>query len=138
MPPALYNVANMLATGVGCERDEAKARKWYGVSAEMGDGSAMFTFASWCARGRGGPEDQPLAFKWHEEAARLGHPLAAFNTAHHYLQGVGTTQVVVSVFFLPSFVPLLLVPAVYNQFCVLFDSLSPSLIVHFIECAICG
>jgi len=78
-PVAAYNLAILLAQGMGTERDDSAAAHWMTVAAEAGLVSAQNTLALMYLHGRGVPRDRRAAVRWLAKAARAGHPLAQAN-----------------------------------------------------------
>ncbi|KAJ1400316.1 hypothetical protein B484DRAFT_339236 [Ochromonadaceae sp. CCMP2298] len=87
--PALHNLANAYASGLGVTADPTKALLYYEGAAEAGDPFAKFTLGTWLYHGRGGLQvDKVRAFQLQREAAEAGHPGAMFNTGAALMEGV--------------------------------------------------
>eukprot|EP00936_MAST-01D_sp_MAST-1D-sp1_P002574 g2574.t1 len=94
--PALLNIGNMLAKGIGLpggEPDIPGAIAWYRKAADAGDPKAMWTLGQHYSQGLGVERDDNKAFEFHCRAADAGMgPLANFAVATHYLQGTGVQR----------------------------------------------
>ena len=55
--PAIHNLANSYADGVGVTQSDANAYELYNTAIEFGDPSAMFTLGTWLYKGRHVPKD---------------------------------------------------------------------------------
>jgi TPR repeat protein len=103
IPPAVYNLANMYASGRGCEQSDEKAFNCYAIASSRGDKPAKYFYATFLSEGRGCEKDLDLAIKLfvrpvpppsstsphhtQKELAETGHPRAAHNLGVHYLEG---------------------------------------------------
>ena len=88
--PALHNIANAYAEGLGVDQSDRNALLFYEAAVEAGDPSAKFTLGTWLYAGKGGLTiDKERSFQLQLEAANAGHPLAMFNTGAAYMEGSG-------------------------------------------------
>ena len=85
---ARCNLGIMFASGIGVQRDDAKAARHYLAAATGGVPRAMFDLAVLYARGRGVLKDDVAAVAWCERAAIAGDAAACVNMAHVVGQGL--------------------------------------------------
>jgi TPR repeat protein len=86
--PALHNLGNAYASGLGTPADPTKALLYYEGAVEAGDPFAKFTLGTWLYHGRGELViDKVRAFQLQKEAAEEGHPGAMFNTGAALMEG---------------------------------------------------
>ena len=78
----------MFASGIGVQRDDARAARYYLAAATGGVPRAMFDLAVLYARGRGVLKDEVAAVAWCERAAIAGDAAACVNMAHVLGQGL--------------------------------------------------
>ena len=69
---AQYNIALMYAQGLGVEKNEEEAVKWYRKAAEQNDPDAQTNLGLMYAQGRGIARDYQEAMKWYVKAAEKG------------------------------------------------------------------
>ena len=85
-----FELAEMLRTGEGTEKDEAKALQFYAAAAALKNPAAQYYL------GTRSYENQPAnfydAFAWFSNAAEQGHPAAQYMTGFMLLQGQGTQK----------------------------------------------
>jgi TPR repeat protein len=91
-PQAQLAVAFHYAKGIGAERNEAEAVKWYTQAAEQGLAAAQFNLGVMYAKGRGVTQNYAEAFKWYRRSAKQGDPTAQATVASMYMKGVGTEK----------------------------------------------
>ena len=72
-----------LLNGIGCEKNEAEAIRWFELSAAKGCGTAMVNLGN-IYESR---EDYDLAYKWYLEAAYAEDEVGMFNVANMYHWG---------------------------------------------------
>ena len=85
---ARCNLGIMFASGIGVQRDDARAARYYLAAATGGVPRAMFDLAVLYARGRGVLKDDVAAVAWCERAAIAGDAAACVNMAHVLGQGL--------------------------------------------------
>lgn len=91
--PALFNVGNAYAKGLGVEKNDEQALQYFRQAIDNEDATAMYVVACWFMRGRGGLPMNPVkAFHLQERAAALNHPYATFNVGAHYFEGMGVEK----------------------------------------------
>lgn len=56
----------------GQKKDEAKAKQWFGKSAELGNLESMLQLAGMLREGKGGPANQAVAMQWYLVAKKSG------------------------------------------------------------------
>ena len=89
MSPALHNLGNCYANGLGVPQSDHNALLYYEAAREVGDPAAMFTLANWTFTGRSCEKNIELAHQQHLKAAELGHPGSMYNAGCNYMQGQG-------------------------------------------------
>ena len=85
---ARCNLGIMFASGIGVQRDDSRAARYYLAAATGGVPRAMFDLAVLYARGRGVLKDDVAAVAWCERAAVAGDAAACVNMAHVLGQGL--------------------------------------------------
>jgi uncharacterized protein len=88
-PQAHTLIGRIYSEGLGVNKDEALAAKWYARGAELGDVQATFELGVLYAQGRGVAKDLKKAGALFEKAALTGHPLANYNLGLLFLKGQG-------------------------------------------------
>jgi TPR repeat protein len=86
---AMRNVAMMLRTGQGVQKDPAKAEDLYQEAAEAGLPTAQADLADMLLKGEAGPPNPAAALPLLEAAAAANHPVAQFELAQMYETGQG-------------------------------------------------
>ncbi len=89
---AQRNIAHLLRTGMGVEKDLGKARTYYERAAERGLVSAQVNLGLLYLNGEGVDADSRQAAEWFYKAARAGDRNAQFLIAQRLEQGDGVTQ----------------------------------------------
>ncbi|MCH8921990.1 MAG: sel1 repeat family protein, partial [Planctomycetes bacterium] len=89
---AEYWVGIMYAQGLGVDRDDAEAVKWYRLAAEQGYAEAQFGLGLMYDGGRGVPQDYAEAVKWYRLAAEQGYAGAQYNLGLMYQNEPGVPQ----------------------------------------------
>ena len=84
---AMRNIALMLRTGKGVEKNPKAARDMMEQAAQAGLATAQADLADMLLKGEAGPPDVKAAIPWLELAAGAGHPVAAFQLGQLYEQG---------------------------------------------------
>jgi TPR repeat protein len=85
-------VGRIYAEGLGVNKDEAVAARWFARGAELGDIEAAFALGLQLAEGRGVEKDRVAAGQMFEQAARKGHAYANYNLALLFLNGDGKPE----------------------------------------------
>ena len=70
---AQYRLGEMYAYGLGVDKDEAEAVKWYRLAAEQGYWLSQHSLGEMYAKGRGVKKDDAEALKWFKLAAEQGY-----------------------------------------------------------------
>jgi TPR repeat protein len=86
---AQAEVAFMYAKGIGVERNEAEAFRWYQKAAEQGHLNSQFNLGVIYAKGRGVEQDYTKSFIWYQKAAEHGDVTAQATVAMMYMKGIG-------------------------------------------------
>ncbi len=89
---ALRNVAVMLRTGKGVEKNPAKAEVLMQQAADAGLFTAQADLGDMLLKGEAGPPNPKAAAVWLALAALAGHPLAAYELGQLYEQGTGVEK----------------------------------------------
>ena len=84
---AMRNVAVMLRTGKGVEKDPTAAQALMRRAAEAGLFTAQADLGDMLLKGEAGPPDPKAALPWLMAAAQQDHPLAQFELGQLYEQG---------------------------------------------------
>jgi TPR repeat protein len=74
---AQHNPGMRAAYGMGMERDEAEAMRWYRKAAEQGSADAQFNLGSMYGNGQGVARDLVQAYAWFTLSQRAGSAPAA-------------------------------------------------------------
>ena len=85
-------VARIYAEGLGVNKDEVTAARWYARGAELEDTEAAFALGVLLAEGRGVEKDRTAAGQMFEKAALRGHAYAHYNLALLFLHGDGKPE----------------------------------------------
>lgn len=83
-----YNYEN----GIGVERDECEAVKWYKKAAENGNGAGAYSLGLAYSKGQCIERDDKKAFFWLQMAASHGIPGAQWRTGLSYMGGWGVAR----------------------------------------------
>ena len=88
-PQAQFNIAVMYEQGLGVEKSDVEAARWYLAAAEGGDATAQSKVASLYQAGVGVARDPDKAAFWSAQAARgsAAHPAASAPVAEEPLPG---------------------------------------------------
>lgn len=89
---AMRNVALLLRTGKGVERDPTRALWFYEEAGSKGFALAQVNAAFMHLEGDGVPKNPEAAAFWFHEAARAGSPIAQYNLAVMYERGTGVDK----------------------------------------------
>jgi uncharacterized protein len=89
---AMRNVALMLRTGKGVEKDPKAALRMMELAAQAGLVTAQADLADMLLKGEAGPPDVKEAIFWLGLAAAAGHPVASFQLGQLYEQGTGVKK----------------------------------------------
>lgn len=82
--PSQFELANALLCGLGVEKDEAEAARWYYKSALQHYAKAQNMLGICYQYGKGVTKDHAEAMKWFRKAAEQNFALAQYNLAHSY------------------------------------------------------
>jgi len=86
---AQTNIGYMLSQGLGVEKNEKEAIKWYEKAALKGDSNAQFNIGSMCETGRGIEQNYEKALEWYSKSAEQGNAFAQANLGSLYYNGNG-------------------------------------------------
>jgi uncharacterized protein len=86
---AQTNIGYMLSQGLGVEKNEQEAIKWYEKAALKGDSNAQYNIGSMCETGRGIRQDYEKAMEWYSKSAEQGNAFAQANLGSLYYSGNG-------------------------------------------------
>ena len=89
---AQATLAFIYAKGIGTDRNEEEAAKWYQKAAEQGHLNSQFNLGVIYAKGRGVEQDYSRAFEWYSRAADQGDMTAQSTVAMMYLKGIGVER----------------------------------------------
>ena len=84
---AMRNLAVMLRTGKGVQKDPKAAEELMARAADAGLFTAQADLADMLLKGEAGPPNPKAALPWLELAAGNGHPMAQFELGQLYEQG---------------------------------------------------
>jgi Leucine-rich repeat (LRR) protein len=82
----------LYANGVGVEKNEREALKWYRKAAEQGQADAQINLGWLYANGVGVEKNEREALKWYRKAAEQGQADAQINLGWLYANGVGVEK----------------------------------------------
>lgn len=94
-PVAQFCVGRLYANGFGVDMDDAKALKWYGLSAEGGYAPAQFNLGVMHANGWGTPMDDVEAARLYGLAAEQGFLPAINGVGYVKSRGIGIPKDVI-------------------------------------------
>ncbi len=86
---AQYSLGSRYASGLGVEKDDAEAVRWYRLAAEQGHAVAQYSLGLHYALGQGVEEDYSESARWIRRAAEQGHAGAQFLLGSTYENGRG-------------------------------------------------
>ena len=86
-PEAQVKIAECYMQGIGVEKDEGKAFKWFEKAARQGHVQAQYTLGLCYEEGRGVWPSHTSAEKWYKYAADQGHAGAQFKMGKWYDEG---------------------------------------------------
>lgn len=86
---AQYNIAYLLAEGLGTKQNFIEAARWYRMAAEQGHADAQYELSELLYWGDGVPEDLEESAYWTRLAAEQGHAEAQFALGTMYFTGEG-------------------------------------------------
>jgi len=89
---AQYNVGVMYANGLGIEKNEKEAVKWYQKAAAQGEADAQLNLGMMYSAGRGVEKDPKKAMEWYLRAAEQGNASAQNNIGSLYFNGEGVQK----------------------------------------------
>ena len=82
-----YRIGKMHCYGLGTEKNEAEAFKWFEKSAEAGNKYAQFSLGNMYYYGSGVQQSYDKAFSWYKASASQGQPYAQYAVAQMYANG---------------------------------------------------
>jgi TPR repeat protein len=86
------------ANGIGVEKNEAEAVKWYRIAADKGDEGGQFYLGECYANGMGVEKNEAEAVKWYRKAADKGIPGAQLNLGVMYKNGDGVVKNIIEAY----------------------------------------
>ena len=89
---AQATLAFLYAKGIGAEKNEAEAARWYRKAAEQGHLNSQFNLGVIYAKGRGVEQDYNKSFLWYQKAAEQGDVTAQATVAMMYMKGIGADR----------------------------------------------
>jgi TPR repeat protein len=89
---AQATLAFMYAKGVGTEKNETEAVRWYQRAAEHGHLNSQFNLGVIYSKGRGVEQDYAKSFLWYQKAAEHGDATAQATVAMMYMKGIGVDR----------------------------------------------
>jgi uncharacterized protein len=89
---AQFIVGMMCAEGVGTERSDEEAVRWYRLSANQSYADAQYNLGTMYQAGRGVSQDLSQAAQWYRRAADQAHALAAYSLGGLYRGGRGVEK----------------------------------------------
>ena len=91
-PNSQVLLASYLEGGIGVEKDEVEAVKWYRKAADQGYHPAQFTLGVNYAAGVGVAKDVIQAISWYRKAADQGNEFAQTSLGNRYTLGDGVPK----------------------------------------------
>lgn len=91
-PDVLNHIAYMYDFGLGVERNQQVAVKWYKKAAETGFKVAQFNLGLSYQKGQGVSKDLNEAIKWFRQSAEQGYAAAELKMAYLTVTGTGIKQ----------------------------------------------
>lgn len=89
---AQTNIGLLYNEGLGVERDDREAARWYRMAADQGYPRAQYYLGTMFEEGLGVPQDYKAAAENYRLAAGQGYVKAQFELGLMYLKGQGVTQ----------------------------------------------
>ena len=89
---AMFNVAVLLAEGLGGKRDPVMAARWYHIAGARGYAPAQFNLGVAYKSGVGVQQSDADAAEWWHKAAEQGHSRAQYELGGAYLSGQGVPK----------------------------------------------
>src|SRR5215472_3357192 len=91
-PESQYELGLDYDRGVGVEKNEYEAMRWYGMAANSGHVNAQNNLGYLYETGPKALKDMAEAVKWYQRAAAYGNAWAQFNLGRLYLYGLGVKR----------------------------------------------
>ncbi len=82
----------MYANGIGVQKNETEAAKWYTKAAEQGNALGQALIGEMNLNGHGVPKDEAEAAKWITKAAAQGNKYAQSDLGSMYANGIGVQK----------------------------------------------
>lgn len=98
---AMFDLGKMHMAGLGCEKDETVAARWYTCALRAfleeephakHPGYLQYRIGKMYGLGCGTEKDHSVAAKWYEKAVAEGNPFAAYSLASLYRRGEGVQR----------------------------------------------
>jgi uncharacterized protein len=89
---AQYKVGVIYANGLGVEKNDGEAVKWYQKAADQGESDAQLNLGMMYATGRGLEKDPKKAMEWYLRAAQQWNASAQNNIGSLYFNGEGVEK----------------------------------------------
>lgn len=87
---AMNGLGSFYFRGLGGEKDDALAARWFAKAAEKGQVQAMVSLGCCSYQGHGVPKDRTAALRWFTKAGEQGHAEGAYNAGLLHASGQGT------------------------------------------------
>lgn len=91
-PAAQVQLGTMYLNGIGVNRDDNEAARWYRKASEQAHADGMLNLGRVYSSGSGVAKDEAEATLWYRRAAGLGHPKAMLAMGEAYKGGRGVAQ----------------------------------------------
>jgi uncharacterized protein len=91
-PEAQFQLGVVYQSGIGVEKSEFEAMRWYSLAANNGHTEAQNNLAYLYEAGPDGLKDMAEAVKWYKRGAVYGSAMAQYNMGRLYLLGRGVQQ----------------------------------------------
>ena len=89
---AQYNLGYIYQSGIGVEKDNVKAVKWFSQSADQGFIDGQYQMMMAYGTGNGVSQDFKKAFSYGLKCAKYGDETCMFNVLNCYKEGMGTEK----------------------------------------------
>jgi TPR repeat protein len=87
---AMNGLGSFYFRGLGVEKDDVLATRWFAKAAEKGQVQAMYSLGCCSYQGHGVPKDMAAALRWFTRAGEQGHAEGAYNAGVLHATGQGT------------------------------------------------
>src|SRR5260370_39980494 len=91
-PEAQFGLGTVYQQGLGVDKSEYEAMRWYRLAANSGHTEAQNSLAYLYETGPDGLKDFTEAVKWYRRGAIYGNAMAQYNLGRLYLYGLGVEQ----------------------------------------------